>query len=312
MSLPAFALCTLAELKDELPGTGSSRDDALERAIRAASRLIERNLRRRVIYRAPAETADIVAAVTFANGSLTIANQPNSAGRTLSVTVTGAPTAGIVTATGTVAGTAGVTEAFDVTNGFVQHGLKFFTALSGIAVTAKAGGTTPTVQVQSSVGYVEYHTPDGSPDLYALEWPVAQLLSAYEDSERTYAAADLLTASSDYLLNGPTGRIVRVSSATTGRKNWGAGFRAVKLTYSGGYSAGNLPADLRDVALELAIALYEERAKGRVGISGETNDMGAFTRFGPSGISKLMGEKLAPYRRLWPTTGERDFDLEAA
>src|SRR5437773_11746984 len=110
MALPSFAQISLDELKRYIPATGNLLDRELEEAIALSSQDIEQEGLggRRVVYRGPVEDDDnIVASVAIANGSLTLAGQPNSAGRTLVVTKTDADRGladGILTVTGTVVG----------------------------------------------------------------------------------------------------------------------------------------------------------------------------------------------------------------
>jgi hypothetical protein len=319
--MAALDLITLADLKTWIPLTGTGRDSVLKLFITAASRALETELGRRFRYRAPPEVegaANIVAEAVIADGNLTIASQPNAAGRTLIVTVTDANnsiTAGTVTATGTVGGVAGVTEVFDLALGLEQHGLKFFTALTGLSVAGLAGqAVADKVKVGSSLGYVDYHKPDGGPELPSLEWPVRNILELNEDAARDFGSSTKLVADTDYLVTRRSEGdfLIRLSSKLP--TAWESGWRSIKQVYSAGYSAGNVPEDLKDACRRLVQLLYEEIAKDRLGMSGVSDSLGNWTRFAASGITREMRRQLQGFyrNRFGADTAERDFDLEAA
>jgi hypothetical protein len=322
--LAPYALVTLAELKAFLPVEDTGQDAQLERSIERASLVVENYLDRRLIYRAPPEvegSANIVAATAVANGALVVANQPNAAGRTLILTLNDADrsvTAGTVTVTGTVAGVAGVTEVFDLADGPWQHGVKFFTAISGIVV-AGLGGTFvgDTLKVGSSVGYVEYHTLRkgvfGVTDLITIERPLRQVLEVNEDLTLTFGTGTRLTVTTDYTLAVSGGVIRRVYANLP--RGWYTSYRSVRVTYSAGYAGrANVPADIKYEAMRLAGLLFFEAQQKRIGVSSVSDGTGSTTRFGAASLTAAAQEALAPYMRaeIFGRTGERDFDLEAA
>jgi hypothetical protein len=320
-------LVTLAEFKDFLPKSGSARDAAMRVAITRASRELEGACGRRFIYRAPPEVdgaANILASrtlvdETIASGSL--AAQPNSAGRTLIITVTDADasvTAGTVTVTGTVAGVAGTTEAFNLAGGLIQHGVKFFTAISQIVVAVTGEGAGDTIKVGSSLGYVEYYTiPCGLNSdrsiLRTIERPLQQVLAVYEDPYRVYGSDTLLVAGTDYVVSKDAGRIERLSSGVG--YAWQIGRRAIKAVNSAGYfGTTNVPADLKGHALHLAAQFYLEADKGQIEVASGSNALGSWTRMGPAGLTRKTHDALwsTGHIRIEDVTAERDFDLEAA
>lgn len=318
---PARALYTLKEAQLVCGNQGSARDDLHDLLAASVSADIEEYLDRRVVFRAPTDGVSIVDSVAIANGALAIANQPNTAGRMLRIVVTDADrgiSAGVVTATGTVGGTAGITEVFDLSNGLDQFGVKPFTLLTDISVSGLVGkGTGDTIKVEATAGYVEYHSTDRRPwrypentELWPLEWPVQYVSEVNEDSTRAYAAATQLVQGTDFLVAGRE-RLVRINTDPVA---WERAYRAVKHVYSAGYfTAANVPSRIKRVALRLHAMYYEEVDKKQIEMSSVTNALGTFTRFGPAGLTEWMRRDLSPFRRHGYFEGvERDFDLEAA
>lgn len=316
--MSAIDLITLSDLKEFSGFPGAGRDSVLPRYITAASRQIEAEVNRRLRYRAPAEVAgaaNILASTAWTDGSPGITGQPPAAGRTLIVIFRG-PASGKITFTGTVGGVAGQTEAFDPRHGDEQHGLKFFTAISSIAIAgASAAGT---VSAGCSRGYVEYHCPTGSDpcELLSMEWPIQNVLSLNEDASRAFGASTILTSGTDYVVTnderGRRCRLLRLSSALP--RPFVRGFRANELIHSAGFSASGVPEDIKDVCARLVKLYFDEIEKERLGMSGASDGAGNWTRFGPSKLTREMRGQLARYRRgrHGAETGERDFDLEAA
>jgi hypothetical protein len=308
-----YDLVTQAEFKRYLPLSGVKEDQNVQEHISRASRVIEQYLDRRLVYRAPGEDGqndNIVASANYATGALTVAAQPGSGGRTLILTVDTA-TAGTVTVTGTVAGVVGTTEVFDVANGRLQHGVKFFTAISGIAVAGASGNGS--VKVGSSAGYVEYHTPySGESELWTLEWPIRQVAEANEDVSLTFGSSTALSAS-QYQVRRELRKIARVSTGLD--FPWYSGRRVVRLTYSAGYfGVANVPDDLKLAACKLAAWSYRESSRQRHGEASGADATGSFVLLGPAMLTTGMKADLDPYLRpdMFDRTGERDWDTEAA
>lgn len=313
--MAALDYITLADLKTYGLLTGSNRDAVLAQFVTVASRQLDNLLGRRLVYRAPPETANadnIVVSRALANETVpgVSITQP-AAGRTLIINFSGSPSAALVVVTGTVAGVAGTTETFDFANGARQHGLKFFTAISSIVVTATGAGT---LTIGASVGYIEYHTPDGTSESWPMEWPVAQLLEVNEDVSRTYAASSQLVANTDYILTRSRrgDKLVRLWGTQPGR--WLLGFRAIRKTYSGGYTAATVPGDLKDACRKLTKLLYDEVDKNRLGLSGMSDATGNWSRFAAASITPETSAALEQFKRnrFGADTAQVDFDLEAA
>jgi hypothetical protein len=306
-------LITLDEFKRHYPLAGTAQDVYAREAITGASRVIEHYLQRRLVYRAPGEDPEndnIVVAVTYANGPLTVEGQPGPGGRTLIVTLTTA-TAGTITVTGTVSGVPGTTEVFDAANGLVQHGVKFFTAISGIIVAGAGGGGQ--VKVGSSAGYIEYHSPRYGAEIKALEWPIRQVAEVNEDLSLVFGASTVLVETTDYEIRKERRALARVSGRLA--FPWLIGHRVVRLTYSAGYfGTASVPRDIKEVACRLSAWGFREALKSEPGMASGSNATGSFVFSGPAMLTTGMKAQLDPYLRpdLFDWTGERDFDLEAA
>lgn len=316
--LPAHALFTMAEVKEAVRAQGTGQHELLALIAAWVADDLEQYTDRRLVYRAPGEDPDndnIVASAALSNGALTIAAQPNSAGRTLIYSVQDddfSVTAGLITSTGTFNGVPDATEVVDLSKGLVQHGTKFCSALSSVEVSALAGqGGTDKVKVGSSKGYTEYHSPDGrTRDLWPIEWPIRSVLEVNEDADRLYESATGLAENTDFLV-AERQRLVRLSGGDLSA--WHQGFRAVRHVYAGGYSPGDVPARVKGVALRLAALYYTELTKGRVELASGSSALGNWTRFGPAGLSDEMKRDLTPFRRTGHFEDvERDLDLEAA
>jgi hypothetical protein len=306
--MAAYDIITLSELKRAIPASGAGKDTELLEIISRASRRLERHYDRRFIYRAPPSgEAAVVNAQSWANGAITVAAQPNSAGRTLIVTFTSA-TAGMLTITGLVAGVS-TTETFDAANGLTQHGVQFFTG-SVTAAAANAAGAG-TVTVTTSQGYIEYHSPYcGSSEIRTIEWPIQQVVEVNEDLNLTFAAATALVAGTAYTVRSRR-KIARISNLLD--FPWLLGRRVVKIRYSAGYTPGTVPQDLKDHCSNLAAWMFRYGQRSFHGDVSVSDGTGTFALSGPPMITSGMEDGLSAYiRGEFEGTGERDFDLEVA
>jgi len=321
MTLAAHALISLAELKEYLRETGKAEDAQFERAIMRATEAIEAEGvgGRRLVYRAPVEDDDlVVASAVIADGALTVAASPNSEGRTLVVTKTDADRtvlAGTLTMTGTVGGTAGVTEAFDLSLADVQHGVKFFTAISAAAITATSGAdAADTVKVGTSEGYIELYSPGGQTELICpMEWPIQSVIDVNEDADRVFAAATALVEDTDFEIRNRS-RIGRALARLDDSLDyaWIGGRRVIRVRYSAGYkTSATVPEKIKGVCLELAAWYHQHETRKEWGLSSRSDGIGSVTRSGPPILTSGMVAALGSYFRSESgVTAERDFALE--
>jgi hypothetical protein len=310
--MAALDLITLADLKAYKPVVGTAADTRYSRLVTDASRILEAALGRRIVYRAPPEVAtyDNILSTAFANGT-PAGSAPNAAGRTLIVLFPPGATAGTVAVTGTVAGVAGTTETFDVVDGLLQHGLKFFTAISGITIANAAGAGT--LKIGTSIGYVDYHTPRRA-ELISYEWPRQQTLEINEDASRAYGSLTKLTLAADFLVTrGSAGdTILRLNSNLP--ISWIVGWRSIKDVNSSGYRVADVPEELKDTCRRLVVLLFQEVDKGQIEVASGSNALGNWSRMGPAMLTKSMRQQISHLRRyrFGADTAERDWDLEAA
>lgn len=145
--------------------------------------------------------------------------------------------------------------------------------------------------------YTEYHSIDRTvEDIYLREWPVVSITSVQEIQTWPATYATALTVNADYFLDGKASRLTRINS--TGVSYWAIGRRSVKVVYRGGYSTlAEVPYEIRDVARRLGATLYKEVDRGQQGVSGYSDSIGNFTRFGAAKLTDDMKEVLALYRR---------------
>lgn len=321
MALVSYAQVTLAELKRFITAKGNVKDQELEDAIALASQDTEDEGLggRRVVYRGPIEDTDnIMASATLVNGDSTpaIAGQPDSAGRTLVVIKTDADrglTSGTLTVTGTVDGSAGTTEAFDLTDGDELHGVKFFTAVSGLALTGVTGsGSGDTLQIGTSPGYTELFNPCDTSVITPLEWPIQNVAEVNEDLNRTFGTSTALTTS-QYEIREPYSARRRIARVSGGLDfPFYTGYRVVRVRYSAGYrTAASVPAKIKAVCQELAAWYFQHADRKQFGLTSSTDDRGSRTFSGPPVITSGLRGRLAAYVRPdFFVTAERDFSLE--
>jgi hypothetical protein len=145
----------------------------------------------------------------------------------------------------------------------------------------------------------EYHSfHDGDSDLYTRQWPIISVTSVHEDLNREYAAGDLLTVNTDYIIVTAAGKLQRIVSSTGGERSWLLGFRAIKVIYEGGYAdRDNVPEAISDVVLRHAVTIAKDVIRGNQDLSEATDAMGRFVRFGPPILTSGMKADLAHYRR---------------
>jgi hypothetical protein len=161
----------------------------------------------------------------------------------------------------------------------------------------------------------EYHTVrPGECSLRLSQWPTIAVTSVYEDSSRAFAAASLLTVTTDYIVSAPEGRLIRVLSAQP--TSWRTGWRVIKVVHSAGYlktdatpvGALAVPDDLKDAALKLAAKLWMESTRQQWGVSGMSDNAGNWTRLEATALSKDILAQIAPFNRygFGDHTWERD------
>lgn len=113
----------------------------------------------------------------------------------------------------------------------------------------------PTLSVSTYVDYLDGPARDDYTRLDLRVRPVASITSIYDDPDRLYGAGELV-ASSEYTLDGEAG-VVRIDGDAT--HAWTTARRAIKVTYTAGWTDGSAPADLRRALLEIVGSLWRRR-----------------------------------------------------
>lgn len=124
-----------------------------------------------------------------------------------------------------------------------------------------AGGT-PTLE---SASYVEFVDGPGGRWLQLPTRPVTAIGSIYDDTAWSWGASTLV-ASGDYAINdGREGLVLLTETATHG--SWSVGRRAVKASYTAGYST--VPADIKEACRVAVRAVWDlRRTQGKANVSG--------------------------------------------
>jgi hypothetical protein len=322
MPLVPYAQVSLTELKAFMGVAGDTKDQELEGCIALASQDVEEEGLggRRVVYRGPIESlVNVMAQATLANGDSVpaIAGQPNSSGRTLVVTKVDADrgiSAGTLTVTGTVGGVAGSTETFDLTAGNELHGVKFFTAISALALTGVAGaGGGDSLKIGTSPGYTEFYSPCDTSEITPIEWPIQNVIEVNEDINRTFPTTTALTAVTQYEIREGSSarrRIARVSSSLD--FGFYSGYRVVRVRYSAGYKTqATVPQKIKSVCLELAAWYFQHSDRRQYGLTSISDATGSRSFSGPPVMTSGLSGRLAAYvRPEFEMTADRDFVLE--
>lgn len=153
----------------------------------------------------------------------------------------------------------------------------------------------------------EYHTlREVTASLYLNQYPIVSVTSVHEDSDREYAAADLLVENTDYIVTKPVAKLSRIWGATDSERAWELGFRSVKVVYVGGYSnTASVPVDLKVEALRYIGHAWGEVSRQQFGLSSVSDDRGNMQRFFPGALTPIMKQALARHRRHdFARTGE--------
>lgn len=293
--MASFDLITLAELKRYVPSVGTAKDTELREAIARASAAVEGYLDRRLVFRAPTESATSIRSSTaWSDGSPAATGQP-SAARTLVVSWTAA-TAGALTVTGTVDGATGQTETFDIVNSLadrVLYGVKFFTAVSGLTIVGATGGGN--VTVGTSLGYLGYFNSCGDVYLRPRQRPIRYVGEINEDVSRVFGASTALVQGVDFEVREGR-RLARIYAGLD--FSWLAGRRVVKGRTSAGYfTVANVPVKLKLVCARRAAWDFSWSEGRNHGLTVVSDASGNRSFSGPPMFTAADEEALAEYIR---------------
>lgn len=152
-------------------------------------------------------------------------------------------------------------------------------------------------QIVSRGTITEYHTiRRGTCELWLNQFPVMAITSIHEDPDRDYGASALLTALTNYTVDVETGMITRVDQDTP--IAWDAGFEAVKVVYTAGYSQASVPEDLKALALELFALQWADAHGERYGVGSVSTPLGNVNYSGPAELTPHMLARLDRHRKF--------------
>lgn len=141
-----------------------------------------------------------------------------------------------------------------------------------LTVSRGYGDTTPATHTTGTkmkvVGMEEFHDGDGLTGyFYTREYPMASVISLYDDTGRAYGSGSLVDGSRYEWYRG--GRVELVSGC------FSKGLKNIKLVYNAGYSP--VPMDLQRLATEWTILSF--KGLDRLGISSISNPDGSISMF---------------------------------
>jgi len=115
--------------------------------------------------------------------------------------------------------------------------------------------------------YVEYLDGPGGRELHLSAKPVTAVASIYDDADAEYTSDELIAAS-DYTLYGIEGLVML---DTTGADTYfSTAHRAIKATYTAGYSGGTMPGPITHAACLQVAHWYNHRASiGKTNVSSQ-------------------------------------------
>lgn len=131
----------------------------------------------------------------------------------------------------------------------------------------------PRLLIIPAADYVEYHDGDramgpGCDEILTRNWPITSLTSVTENGSTLVTGTGYDGAGAfDVLRYDTSGRLYRTKGRTpvplnpyaqTRLTGWAGGRQNITVTYKAGYTAANLPKDIADACIELAILLYEQ------------------------------------------------------
>lgn len=166
------------------------------------------------------------------------------------------------------------------------------------------------VVVTRATDLTEFHSPKfATSTLWTLDKPIISITTIHEDTTRAYGSTTLLTEGTDYIVQKPAGKIIRIASATGSPRSWQFGFRTVRVVGSFGYAdTDSVPWEIKDPALRHVARTYREITREHHDLASIQDDVGRVQYFSDRTFNKSITDELLPYRRqsFGAETGERD------
>ena len=138
--------------------------------------------------------------------------------------------------------------------------------------------------------YLEILDGPGGKYLYLSAKPATAIASIYDDPDLEYGSDDLIAAS-DYVLHDLEGLVILKNDASDGTFSENA--RAIKVTYTAGYTGGTMPGAIKHAACLQVAHWYGARAHiGRTNVSAQ----GQTAALSTLELLPETREALKPYR----------------
>jgi len=137
----------------------------------------------------------------------------------------------------------------------------------------------------------EYYNGDGTDELIVKEYPITAIDSVYDDTDRVYGVDTAITVA-DLVYGEIDGISAGIIDYTEGV--FMNGTKNIKITYTAGYTAANMPADLKMSLIKLVGADLLENNGAIFAISSEGADGVAADR--PGRLRKQAWKILNRYR----------------
>ena len=161
--------------------------------------------------------------------------------------------------------------------------------------------------VVSRGAITEFHTVWGAvSEIFMTQYPVIGITTIHEDEARVFGAASLLTENTDYIVNKPFGKVIRIDSNL--QSTWLTGWRAIKCVYTAGFAnTAGVDATIKHAALRTVALMYGELERREIGYSSISDAAGNVSRLVPGGLNQDVKRALYAHRRMEQNpTGETD------
>jgi len=143
----------------------------------------------------------------------------------------------------------------------------FNTLLDLLAAAIESMWDELTCRTWYTTTHTEYHrAPERTNKIFLKNYPVTSVAYLYDDPDWEYGAASLIS-SSDYHTNADNGVVVYDGYFYEGDDN-------IKIVYTAGYTASNVPAWLKQLLVRQACHWFEQAKNKRWHVSSESHPGG--------------------------------------
>lgn len=151
--------------------------------------------------------------------------------------------------------------------------------------------TAPTLSLSTYVDYLDGPDCNDAGMLRLRVRPVVSITSIYDDPDRVYGASTLI-ASTEYSIIDARAVLLDYDAIVS----WSRASRAIKVTYTAGWTDGSAPADLKRALIEIVASIWRRRhVPGLPSAAPVEQDANA--------VPAVARQALARYRRLEAALG---------